>query len=78
MPAIPGRLQGRVSVVTGGGNGIGTGICERLAAEGALVWVLDIDDRVAHQVAAELKGKGFEAQAAVVGQHCLWGTKSAC
>ena len=66
MPAVLGRLKGKVSVVSGGGNGIGTGICARLASEGAFVWVLDIDERAAKQVAADLKGKGFAAEAAVV------------
>ncbi|KAK9816236.1 hypothetical protein WJX74_006702 [Apatococcus lobatus] len=66
MPPVPGRLRGRVAVVSGGGNGIGTGICERLASEGAVVWVLDIDERAANLVASGITGKGFEAQAAVV------------
>lgn len=71
MPAVPGRLKGKVSVVSGGGNGIGTGICERLASEGAFVWVLDIDEPAAKQVAASLKGKGFAAEAALVSQRSL-------
>src|ERR1700751_5705456 len=37
------RLDGRKALVTGGASGIGAAIAARLAAEGAEVWVGDID-----------------------------------
>ena len=48
------RLQDKVAVVTGGGNGIGAAICERLSTEGARVVVADIDLNAAKAVSEKL------------------------
>jgi 2-dehydro-3-deoxy-L-rhamnonate dehydrogenase (NAD+) len=50
------RLDGRVAVVTGGGQGIGEAICRRLAAAGARVGVLDLSGDNAGRVAKEIGG----------------------
>jgi 2-hydroxycyclohexanecarboxyl-CoA dehydrogenase len=50
------RLEGRKALVTGGASGIGAAIAARLAAEGAEVWVGDVDSEGAQRVAAEANG----------------------
>ncbi|BCS55383.1 SDR family oxidoreductase [Geobacter sp. SVR] len=46
--------DGRVAVVTGGGQGIGKGIALRLARDGMRVVIADIDGEAAAETAAEL------------------------
>jgi 2-hydroxycyclohexanecarboxyl-CoA dehydrogenase len=54
------RLDGRKALVTGGASGIGAAIAERLAAEGAEVWVGDVDVPGAEKVAGEIAGHALE------------------
>jgi NAD(P)-dependent dehydrogenase (short-subunit alcohol dehydrogenase family) len=54
------RFDGRIAVVTGGASGIGAAVCRRLAAEGALVVVTDVDTDAGEALAAEL-GSEFVA-----------------
>src|SRR4029450_4054061 len=53
-----GDLEDRTAWVTGGASGIGLATVERLAAEGAHVGVLDVDDTGAVEVAARYDGGG--------------------
>ena len=54
------RLEGRKALVTGGASGIGAAIAARLAAEGAEVWVGDINVEGAERVAGEIAGHAIE------------------
>ncbi len=51
-------LARHVSVVTGGGSGIGAATARALSADGSEVAVLDRDEKSAQAVAAELNGPG--------------------
>jgi 3-oxoacyl-[acyl-carrier protein] reductase len=50
------RFDGKVAAITGGGSGIGAAICERFAAEGAMVAVLDLAVDRAQDIASPLSG----------------------
>ncbi len=58
---MPGRVEGRVCVVTGAAQGIGATYARALASEGAKVVVSDIDD--AGGVAEEIAAAGGDAAA---------------
>lgn len=58
------RFQGRVAIVTGGGHGIGAAIADRLAADGAAIFVCDLRRERAEAKAAEITGRGGKAAGA--------------
>jgi len=55
---MAGTLEGKVAVVTGGGGGLGTAICTRLASEGAAVAVVEQEHGKAKQVADSVAAGG--------------------
>src|SRR4051812_8195087 len=50
------RVEGTAVVVTGGGSGLGEATARALAAAGAKVAVLDINQKAAARVAADIGG----------------------
>jgi meso-butanediol dehydrogenase/(S,S)-butanediol dehydrogenase/diacetyl reductase len=58
---MPGKLDGRVAIVTAGGAGIGAATVRRFAAEGAAVVVADLSGTRAQAVTEEIKSAGGRA-----------------
>ena len=54
-------LEGKVAFVTGGGSGIGRGVAERLAQDGADICIADIDLEGAEQTADLVRAAGRKA-----------------
>ena len=52
------ELEGRVAIVTGGAVGTGRAIAERLAAEGAVVAIADVDDAGAGETVGRIANAG--------------------
>jgi 3-oxoacyl-[acyl-carrier protein] reductase len=56
-------LSGRVAVVTGAASGVGLGIAEVLAGEGARVVLVDVDSAAGERAADALRAAGHDALA---------------
>ncbi|UOR11464.1 3-oxoacyl-ACP reductase FabG [Halobacillus amylolyticus] len=57
---MAGRFDGKVAFVTGGSRGIGKGIVQRFAEEGAKVAIIDVNEEALNETVGEFKEKGFE------------------
>ena len=62
-------LAGKVAVVTGGASGIGKAVVERLAADGATVVVVDVNESEGEKVAADVGGRFVKLD---VGDSAAW------
>ena len=57
------RVKNQVAIVTGGGGGLGEGICLCLAREGAHVVVSDLEQDLAERVALKVEEAGQKSLA---------------
>ena len=63
------RLQGKVSIITGAGRGIGHATVKKFLAEGAIVVACDIDSSLLDAVNVEFKSGGRNGVASVSYTH---------
>jgi len=63
-----GKLEGRVAIVTGGAQGIGRAIVDKLAEEGATVVIGDVAHEKAQEAAAAVGGLAVATDIAEAGQ----------
>ncbi|MEW9677452.1 3-oxoacyl-ACP reductase FabG [Lentibacillus sp. L22] len=54
------RFAGKVAFVTGGSRGIGKGVAQKFAEEGAKVAIIDINEEALSAAAQEFTNKGYE------------------
>src|SRR5438132_5655873 len=60
---MPGRLEGKVAIVTGAGSGIGRAVASLFAREGAVVVVNDEVPPAADETVEMIQADGGEAEA---------------
>ena len=60
-----GLLEGKVSIITGAGRGVGRAVAAQMAREGAAVVINDLDEEPARETAEALKELGAESAVCV-------------
>ncbi|MEO6733820.1 MAG: SDR family NAD(P)-dependent oxidoreductase, partial [Ferruginibacter sp.] len=60
------RFEGQVAVISGGADGLGKGIADRIASEGGAVALFDMNRQLLDQTVVAFQHKGFKASGYVV------------
>jgi len=60
------RFEGQIAVISGGADGLGKGIAGRIASEGGMVVLFDMNKDLLDRTVGYFKNKGFEAAGYVV------------
>lgn len=58
-------ISGRITIITGGAKGIGKGISQRMAAEGATLILVDVDRAALEETVSQLRDGGATVEAYV-------------
>ncbi|MEG1548662.1 MAG: SDR family NAD(P)-dependent oxidoreductase [Clostridia bacterium] len=77
-PEVPGRLGGRVAIVTGSAQGFGLGIAQELYREGASLAIADLNFELATEVAGELGTRAFAVKVDVSNEESVSAMIGAC
>ena len=56
-------LNNKVSLITGGGSGIGKAIAKTFAMQGSYVYILDYNEKAAAEVVLEINNEGYKSEA---------------
>ena len=60
------RFENQSAIITGGAEGLGKGIAERIASEGGKIFLFDISRSVLEKTLQDLKNKGLDAEGLLV------------
>jgi len=60
------RFENQSAIITGGAEGIGKGIAERIASEGGKVFLFDINQSMLEKTIKEFRNKGFDVEGLLV------------
>src|SRR5215204_1630516 len=60
------RFESQSAIITGGAEGLGRGIAERIASESGRVFLFDINQSVLEKTIQDFKNEGFDAEGLLV------------